>query len=144
MNELIDALMVLLVLMNLRLLGSSRLSTCIRTAAIEGIPKVLSIRGSDWNVLNDSIGFHYFHTRLARGMTRWSLGHYDCVLTASCRLAADVHGNGAAIHVTVDRHRAGADVDILTDDAVTDEREAPDARVAEEDAVLQLHSVPDR
>jgi len=37
MNELIDALMVLLVLMNLRLLGSSRLSACIRTAAIEGI-----------------------------------------------------------------------------------------------------------
>jgi hydrogenase-4 component E len=37
MNELIDALMVLLVLMNLRLLGSSRLSACIRTAAIEGM-----------------------------------------------------------------------------------------------------------
>ena len=37
MNELIDALMVLLVLMNLRLLGSSRLSACIRTAALEGI-----------------------------------------------------------------------------------------------------------
>ncbi len=37
MNELIDALMVLLVLMNLRLLGSSRLAACIRTAAIEGI-----------------------------------------------------------------------------------------------------------
>jgi hydrogenase-4 component E len=37
MNELIDSLMVLLVLMNLRLLGSSRLAACIRTVAIEGI-----------------------------------------------------------------------------------------------------------
>jgi hydrogenase-4 component E len=37
MNELIDSLMVLLVLMNLRLLGSSRLGACIRTVAIEGI-----------------------------------------------------------------------------------------------------------
>ncbi len=37
MNELIDALMVLLVLMNLRLLASGRLAACIRTAAIEGI-----------------------------------------------------------------------------------------------------------
>jgi hydrogenase-4 component E len=37
MNELIDALMVLLVLLNLRLLASSRLAVCIRTAAMEGI-----------------------------------------------------------------------------------------------------------
>jgi hydrogenase-4 component E len=37
MNELIDILMVLLVLMNLRLLGSSRLAACIRTVATEGI-----------------------------------------------------------------------------------------------------------
>jgi hydrogenase-4 component E len=37
MNELIDALMVLLVLLNLRLLGSSRLKACIHTVATEGI-----------------------------------------------------------------------------------------------------------
>jgi hydrogenase-4 component E len=37
MNELIDILMVLLVLMNLRLLASSRLAACIRAAATEGI-----------------------------------------------------------------------------------------------------------
>ncbi len=66
-------------------------SACaLATAAIEGIPKVLSIRGNDWNVHNDSISFSYFHTRLARGMTRWSLGNYDCILTVSRRLAADV------------------------------------------------------
>jgi hydrogenase-4 component E len=37
MNELIDALMVLLVLLNLRLLASGRLAACIRTAAMEGV-----------------------------------------------------------------------------------------------------------
>jgi hydrogenase-4 component E len=37
MNDWIDALMVVLVLMNLRLLASSRLEVCIRTAAMEGI-----------------------------------------------------------------------------------------------------------
>lgn len=66
-------------------------SACaLATAAIKGIPKVLTIRGNDWNVHDASIGFRYFHTRLARGMTRWSLGHYDCVLTVSRRVAADV------------------------------------------------------
>jgi len=66
-------------------------SACaLATAAIDGIPKVLSIRGNDWNVHNASIGFHYFHTRLARAMTRWSLDCFDCVLTVSRRVAADV------------------------------------------------------
>lgn len=37
MNELIDVLMVLLVLLNLRLLASGRLASCIRTVATEGI-----------------------------------------------------------------------------------------------------------
>jgi glycosyltransferase involved in cell wall biosynthesis len=66
-------------------------SACaLATTAIKGIPKVLSVRGNDWNVHNDSICFHYFHTRLARAMTRWSLGDYDCVLTVSQRVAAEV------------------------------------------------------
>jgi teichuronic acid biosynthesis glycosyltransferase TuaC len=66
-------------------------SACsLATAAMDGLPKVLSVRGNDWNVHNGSIGFFYFHTRLARAMTRWSLGRYDCVLTVSRRVAADV------------------------------------------------------
>ena len=66
-------------------------SACaLATAAIDGIPKVLSVRGSDWNVKNASIGFHYFHSRLARWMTRWSLGDFDCVLAVSRRVAAAV------------------------------------------------------
>jgi len=66
-------------------------SACaLATTAIDKIPKVLSIRGNDWNVHNDTMGFHYVHTRLARGMTRWSLRNYDCVLTVSKRVAVDV------------------------------------------------------
>jgi len=66
-------------------------SACaLTTAAIDNVPKLLSVRGNDWNVHNHSIGFYYFHTRLARGMTRWSIGKYDCVLTVSNRVAADV------------------------------------------------------
>jgi len=66
-------------------------SACaLATAAIEGIPKILSIRGNDWNVHNDSINFPYFHTRLARGMTRWALGHFDRVLTVSNRMGTEV------------------------------------------------------
>lgn len=66
-------------------------SACaLATVAIDGIPMVLSVRGSDWNVHNASIGFHYFHSRLARWMTRWSLRHFDCVLAVSRRMAAEV------------------------------------------------------
>jgi len=66
-------------------------SACaLATAAITGIPKVLSVRGNDWNVHDGSIGFHYFHTRVARWMTRSSMPHYDVVVTVSRRVAADV------------------------------------------------------
>jgi glycosyltransferase involved in cell wall biosynthesis len=60
------------------------------TTAIEGVPKVLSIRGNDWNVHDEALGFHYIHTRLARAMTRRSMPHYDAILTVSRRVAADV------------------------------------------------------
>ena len=66
-------------------------SACgLATAAVEEVPKVLSVRGNDWNVHSGSFGFHYFHTRLARWMTRRSLPRYDVVLTVSRRVAADV------------------------------------------------------
>jgi teichuronic acid biosynthesis glycosyltransferase TuaC len=68
-------------------------SACaLATAAVRGIPKVLSVRGNDWNVHSGSIGFHYFHTRLARSMTRWSMAHYDVVATVSRRVAMEIEG----------------------------------------------------
>jgi glycosyltransferase involved in cell wall biosynthesis len=60
------------------------------TEAAEAIPKMVTICGNDWNVYNGSIGFHYFHTRLARQMTRWSLRKFDAVITCSERLASDI------------------------------------------------------
>lgn len=60
------------------------------TSAIEGIPKVLSIRGNDWSPYSCSIGVPYFHSRLARMMTRWSLERYDRVLPVSQRIAHEI------------------------------------------------------
>jgi glycosyltransferase involved in cell wall biosynthesis len=66
-------------------------SACaVATASMNGIPKVVSIRGNDWNLHSNHVDFHYFHSRLARRMTCWSLKHYDCVLTVSRRIAMEV------------------------------------------------------
>jgi len=66
-------------------------SACsLATAGVAGIPKVLSIRGNDWSVHQGNGGFHYVHTRLARGMTRLSIGAYDCVLPVSQRMATEL------------------------------------------------------
>jgi glycosyltransferase involved in cell wall biosynthesis len=60
------------------------------TMAARETPKVLSVRGNDWNVHDDSFGFHYVHTRLARWMTRRAIPRYDAILTVSRRVGADV------------------------------------------------------
>lgn len=66
-------------------------SSCgLAGTAVDDIPKVLSIRGNDWNLHNRSIEFLYFHTRLARFFTKRSLEHYDCILTVSNRMADDI------------------------------------------------------
>ena len=66
-------------------------SACaLATAEADGMPRVLSIRGSDWNTYHDSFESPYFHTRLASAMTRLSIGRYDCVLAVSKRLATAV------------------------------------------------------
>jgi teichuronic acid biosynthesis glycosyltransferase TuaC len=66
-------------------------SACgLATAAVHEVPKVLSIRGNDWSVYNTSVGFHYVHSRLARWMTRRSVGAFDLVVTVSKRVAAEV------------------------------------------------------
>lgn len=60
------------------------------TAAARGVPKVLSIRGNDWNLHSNTLDFHYLHTRAANWMTRRALPHYDALVTVSNRTAADV------------------------------------------------------
>ncbi|MFZ2491235.1 MAG: glycosyltransferase [Thermoanaerobaculia bacterium] len=66
-------------------------SACGLAAAAAGdVPKVLSIRGNDWSVYDQSVNFHYFHTRLARFMTRRSIGAYDLIVTVSRRVAGEI------------------------------------------------------
>lgn len=60
------------------------------TAGVDEVPTVLSVRGNDWNVHHDSFSFAYFHTRLARAMTRMAIGSYDCVLAVSERMASQL------------------------------------------------------
>jgi teichuronic acid biosynthesis glycosyltransferase TuaC len=65
-------------------------SACAVATAAAPLPKIVSVRGNDWNLHSDSIGFHYFHTRLARAMTRWALPRFDCVLAVSNRMADEL------------------------------------------------------
>lgn len=66
-------------------------SACaLATAGIQGVPKVLSIRGNDWNVHDETFGFLYWHTRLARYMSKRAIPSYDCVLAVSERIAAEL------------------------------------------------------
>jgi glycosyltransferase involved in cell wall biosynthesis len=76
-------------------------SACaLATSVMSGVPKVLSLRGNDWNLYRASFGFHWFHTRLARAMTSWSLGSFDHVLTVSRRVAEDVRRSSPAASVS--------------------------------------------
>jgi teichuronic acid biosynthesis glycosyltransferase TuaC len=60
------------------------------TAAVEGVPKMVTLRGSDWNVHSASHGFLYFHTRAAAALTRWALPAYDCIIVVSHRLRREL------------------------------------------------------
>jgi hypothetical protein len=60
------------------------------TAAVEGIPKVLTLRGSDWTTHDVSLGYLYVHTRLAAGLTHLALDSYACIAAVSQRLATEV------------------------------------------------------
>lgn len=66
-------------------------SACaVVTAAVKGVPKVLSIRGSDWQVHRSSVNFLSAHTRLASMLTRSSMGSYDCITSVSNRISAEL------------------------------------------------------
>ena len=66
-------------------------SACgLATAAVEHVPKLVTLRGNDWATHDASLGFLYFHTRAAAAFTRAAIGSYDCVCTVSNRLAGEV------------------------------------------------------
>ena len=60
------------------------------TAAVRTCPKIVSIRGNDWNLHKETFGFLAGHTRLARLMTWHSLPKYDLCITVSRRMETDL------------------------------------------------------
>jgi glycosyltransferase involved in cell wall biosynthesis len=60
------------------------------TGAADGVPKVLTLRGSDWHTYDRSLNFLYVHTRLASRFTRLALRSYACIICVSRRIAAQV------------------------------------------------------
>jgi teichuronic acid biosynthesis glycosyltransferase TuaC len=68
-------------------------SACaLATAAAEGVPKLLTIRGNDWSTHDATIGFLYFHTRVAASLTRAVINSFDGIIAVSARLAKQVAG----------------------------------------------------
>ena len=66
-------------------------SACaVVTAAVKDVPKVLTVRGSDWQIHRSSLSFLSVHTRLASLLTRASIGSYDCVTSVSNRISAEL------------------------------------------------------
>ncbi len=66
-------------------------SACaVVTAAAYGVPKVLTIRGSDWQVHRSSMNFLNIHTRLASMLTRASIGGFDFVTPVSNRISTEL------------------------------------------------------
>jgi glycosyltransferase involved in cell wall biosynthesis len=66
-------------------------SACaLATAAAEGIPKLLTIRGSDWATYDARLGYLYFHTRAAAALTRRAVKSFDGIISVSHRVAAEV------------------------------------------------------
>ena len=66
-------------------------SACaIATAAAVGVPKVLTLRGSDWNTNKSLFPLSNLHTRLASAFTKAALKRYDCVIPVSRRVAGEL------------------------------------------------------
>jgi len=69
-------------------------SACaLATSKVSVCPKVLTLRGSDWNAHSASFNFHNLHTRLAKRMTRWAIKRYDLTITVSNRMCLDLQQN---------------------------------------------------
>lgn len=60
------------------------------TAGVDDRPTVVTVRGNDWNLHNETFHPLYFHTRLARAMTRRSLETFSAVLPVSNRMAKEI------------------------------------------------------
>ena len=71
------------------------------TAAVEGIPKLLTVRGSDWATYDGTWGYLYFHTRAAAALTRRSLKSFDGIISVSRRVADEITAVARNVPVVV-------------------------------------------
>lgn len=65
-------------------------SACALATANAKIPKVLSLRGSDWYYFREKINYQAFHSTVANAMTRCSVGDYNSIVVMSNRMRLDV------------------------------------------------------
>jgi len=71
------------------------------TAGVDDRPTVVTVRGNDWNLHNETFHPLYFHTRLARAMTRRSLETFSAVLPVSNRMAKEIAHEVQKSRITV-------------------------------------------
>ena len=60
------------------------------TSVINDRPSIVTIRGNDWNTCNNNIGFEYWHTRLARLMTKFTINKFDGIIPVSKRIQKEL------------------------------------------------------
>jgi teichuronic acid biosynthesis glycosyltransferase TuaC len=66
-------------------------SACsLATSFVKDVPKVLSLRGSDWYRYNFSFGYTSIHGLLATLMTKLSIKKFDAIVPVSERMAKDI------------------------------------------------------
>jgi len=57
------------------------------------------LRGSDWNRHTTSYKYDYWHTIIAKWLTRFSINKYDCILAVSNRMFLDLEHKNQKIQV---------------------------------------------
>lgn len=66
-------------------------SACsLASAGVRGVPKIVTLRGSDWATYKLVPRWLRVHNRLASALTRWALPSYDCAIAVSRRMASEI------------------------------------------------------
>jgi glycosyltransferase involved in cell wall biosynthesis len=60
------------------------------TSSVKDVPKVLSLRGSDWYRFDKKVNFASAHAFLATQMTKMSISKFNAIVTVSERMSNDV------------------------------------------------------
>ena len=60
------------------------------TTVVSEIPKVLSLRGSDWHRYSERYNYEYFHGILTNAATEYSIKKFDAIVPVSNRMAGEI------------------------------------------------------